>query len=260
MIEELKVIVVQADIIWEDIDANLKMYDAMLSEIAISPDLILFPEMFQTGLSTQPSKVAEPMDGKTIRWMKRKAEELNCSLAGSMVVSEKRKFYNRLIYIDQYENLTWYDKRHLFTIDGEEEKYTRGLHRIVVPLKGWNLSFIICYDLRFPVWIKNRNDYDVLINVANWPSRRNQLWSTLLTARAIENMCYVIGVNRVGHDNNDIHYTGNSMVIDPKGIITAQLKESQKGLLPVTLSWEQLDTYRAEFPVWKDWDDFKINI
>lgn len=260
MIEELKVIAVQPDIIWEDIDANLKMYDAMLSEPAISPDLILFPEMFQTGLCTQPSKVAEPMDGKTIRWMKRKAEALNCSLAGSMVVSEGKKFYNRLIYIDQYENLTWYDKRHLFTIDGEEEKYTRGLHRIVVPLKGWNLSFIICYDLRFPVWIKNRNDYDVLINVANWPSHRNQLWSTLLTTRAIENMCYVIGVNRVGHDNNDIHYSGNSMVIDPKGVTTAHLKESQKGLLPVTLSWEQLETYRAEFPVWKDWDDFTINI
>lgn len=259
MHENLNVIIVQPDIFWEDADANLKMYDEMFSGMTESPDLIVFPEMFQTGLCTEPSNVAEPMDGKTIRWMKRKASAFQCAMAGSMVITEGRKYYNRLIYIDQFENFTWYDKRHLFTIDGEEAKYTPGMHRMIVPLKGWNVCFNICYDLRFPVWSRNRNDYDVLINTANWPSHRDPIWTTLLTARAIENMSYVIGVNRVGRDNNNITYNGNSIVIDPKGNIEAQIKTSQIGILPVVLSWDALDTYRAEFPVWKDWDDFTLH-
>jgi predicted amidohydrolase len=243
---------------WKDIPGNLEKYSHMLSESGISADLILFPEMFQTGLCSDPDNVAESMDGNTVRWMKRTAEAFKCAVAGSMIVRENRKFFNRLVYIDQYENLTWYDKRHLFTIDGDEVRYTPGLSRLIVPLNGWQISFQICYDLRFPVWARNRNDYDVLVNLSNWPAKRNDVWATLLKARAIENQSYVIGVNRIGTDNNNVLYFGNSMAIDPKGSVMDSIAESREGLLAVTLSWDLLDKFRSEFPVWKDRDQFEF--
>jgi|WetSurMetagenome_2_1015567.scaffolds.fasta_scaffold11770_4 omega-amidase len=252
----LSVIAIQPDILWKDIAANLEKYDQMLAECIFQPDLIVFPEMFQTGFYTEPEEVAETMDGSTVRWMKRTAERLHCAITGSLVVRENRRYFNRAVFIDQYENMTWYDKRHLFTIDGEESKYTAGLNRLVVPLKGWQISFQICYDIRFPVWAKNQHDYDVLINMASWPANRTNVWNTLLKARAIENQCYVIGVNRVGTDKHNIHYTGNSMAIDPKGTILQTLPDEHEGMITVELSWEELDNFRNEFPVWKDWDNF----
>jgi len=257
---DLKILLVQPDVKWKDIKGNLDKYTEMIATRETDPDLVLFPEMFQTGLCSDPADVAEQMDGSTVRWMKRTAGLLNCALAGSMIIRDNRRYFNRVVYIDQYENLTWYDKRHLFTIDGEEINYTPGLKRLIVPLKDWLISFQVCYDLRFPVWARNRNDYDVLINLSNWPSKRDEIWTTLLKARAIENQSYVVGVNRIGTDFNNIRYSGNSMVIDPKGIEIDAIQGSREGLLSATLSGESLEEFRKEFPVWKDADDFEIAI
>lgn len=254
---DLKVLTVQPDVGWKDIKGNLSKFSVMLSELQWNPDLILFPEMFQTGFCTDPVDIAETMNGQTVRWMKRTAETYKCALAGSLVVKDGRQFFNRLVYIDQFENLSWYDKRHLFTIEGEELNYTPGRKRFIVPLNGWYINFQICYDLRFPVWARNRNDYDVLVNLANWPATRNDVWTTLLRARAIENQSFVIGVNRVGSDYNKIKYDGNSLVMDPKGNLVSS-KSSEEGLLTATLSWEFLEKFRNDFPVWKDSDEFEI--
>jgi omega-amidase len=257
---DLHVTLVQPDIIWKGIQENLSRYSEMLAGLNNSTDLILFPEMFQTGFCTEPEGVAETMNGDTIRWMKRTAELLNCAVAGSLIIRENRRFFNRLVYIDQFENLTWYDKRHLFRMTGEETKFTEGRQRLVVPLKGWQINFQICYDLRFPVWARNCNDYDILINTASWPANRNEVWETLLKARAIENQSYVIGVNRVGRDDNNLSYIGNSLVIDPKGMVIKEMPQSREGLISTSLSWNELAEYREKFPVWKDWDNFKIEI
>jgi omega-amidase len=256
--EDLHVTLIQPDIKWKDIQANLEMYTELLTTGNLDTDLILFPEMFQTGFCTEPEDLAEQMSGNTVRWLKRTAETLKCAVAGSLIIKEGRRYFNRIVYIDQFENMTWYDKRHLFTLKGEELKFTPGLNRLIVPLKGWQISFQICYDLRFPVWARNRNDYDVLINLANWPASRDDVWSTLLKARSIENQSYMIGVNRVGSDGNHINYIGNSMVLDPKGTIMAEMQKSRKGLLSATLSWDDLENFRNEFPVWKDQDKFEI--
>ncbi len=257
---DLKVLIIQPDVIWKDIKGNLEKYSEMIRDREEDPHLILFPEMFQTGLCPDPDDVAETMDGPTVRWMKRTAESLKCALAGSMIIKEGRRFFNRLVYIDAHENLTWYDKRHLFTIDGEEKAYTPGKRRLVVPVNDWMIYFQICYDLRFPVWARNRNDYDILVNLANWPAKRDDIWATLLRARAIENQAYVIGVNRTGTDFNQIDYLGNSMAVDPYGLVIKRSKDSREGIVPVTLSRESLDKYRDDFPVWQDADDFSITI
>ena len=255
---DLRVTIVQPDISWKNAPENLEKYSSMLLGNGIATDLVLFPEMFQTGFCTDPKTVAETMDGDTVRWMKRTAESLNCAVAGSLIIRENRRYFNRLVYIDQYENLTWYDKRHLFRMANEEDKFTAGKNRFVVPLNGWRISFQICYDLRFPVWSRNQDDYDVLVYSANWPAARTDIWSILLRARAIENQSYVIGVNRVGTDGNAISYTGDSMAIDPKGFVIGDFQQSQESLKTVSLSWDELTRFRSEFPVWKDKDDFEM--
>lgn len=260
IMNDLRVTLVQPDIIWQKNQENLLKYSEILDNSPVVTDLLLFPEMFQTGFSVDPSGIAEKMDGESVRWMKRTAERFNCAVAGSLIIKENRRFYNRLIYIDQYENLTWYDKRHLFAYAGEKAKFTAGLRQLIVPLKDWHISFQICYDLRFPVWARNRGDYDVLVNLANWPDSRSEVWTTLLRARAMENQSYVIGVNRVGTDHNNIKYTGKSMVIDPRGKIHSEIAETREGLLSVTLSREELDKYRNDFPAWQDRDNFEIAV
>ena len=252
----LRVTIIQPDILWKNIGENLHRYSFMLDRQKAATDLVLLPEMFSTGFITRPEEVAETMNGSTVRWMKRTAEKHHCSVAGSLIIRENRRFFNRLIYIDQHENLTWYDKRHLFSMEDEESAYTSGMTRLIVPLKGWQISFQICYDLRFPVWARNQNDYDVLVNVANWPVSRDEVWHTLLKARAIENQSYVIGVNRVGTDGNGWTYTGNSMVINSKGEATGKFQKSREGIKTFTLSWDELNEFRKKFPVWKDRDNF----
>jgi omega-amidase len=254
----IQVTLVQPDIIWLHAGENMAKYSAMLSGLNNSTDLIVLPEMFSTGFCTEPKTIAETMDGDTVRWMKRTAESMKCSVAGSLIIREGRRFFNRLIFIDQYENLTWYDKRHLFRMAGEELKFSAGINRLIVPLKGWQIGFQICYDLRFPVWSRNQDDYDVLVNVANWPAARNDIWNTLLKARAIENQSYTIGVNRVGADGNGILYAGDSMVINPKGVVIGELTASKEEIQTFTLSWDELNDFREKFPAWKDRDDFEV--
>jgi omega-amidase len=255
---DLRVTIVQPDISWKNAPENLVKYSSMLSGNGIATDLVLFPEMFQTGFCTDPKAVAETMDGDTVRWMKRTAESLNCAVAGSLIIRENRRYFNRLVYIDQHENLTWYDKRHLFRMASEEAKFTAGKNRFVVPLNGWRISFQICYDLRFPVWSRNQDDYDVLVNSANWPAARTDVWNTLLRARAIENQGYVIGVNRVGTDGNAISYTGDSMIVNPKGTIIGELEPSKASVKTFTLPWDELIEFRTNFPAWKDRDNFEM--
>ncbi len=256
---DMRIALVQPDIRWKQTEVNLVKYSEMLHGLKEPVDLVVLPEMFQTGFCIEPADIAETMDGNTVRWMSRTARSLDCALAGSLVIKDNRRYYNRLVYVDQHENLTWYDKRHLFSFAGEEKKFTKGLNRLVVPLKGWRINFQICYDLRFPVWSKNTNDYDILIYVASWPASRNDVWEALLRARAIENQCYVIGVNRVGSDDNNLAYIGNSVAIDPKGRTLTQMPNPNEGIVNISLSIDELDEFRKKFPVWKDWDDFSIS-
>jgi omega-amidase len=256
--DDIRITVVQPDIVWKSAGVNLVKYSEILSGINESTDLVVLPEMFPTGFCTEPETVAESMDGDTVRWMKRTAESLNCAVAGSLIIRENRRFFNRLVYIDQYENLTWYDKRHLFRMGGEEVKFSAGLNRLIVPLKDWQICFQICYDLRFPVWSRNQDDYDVLVYAANWPAARMDVWNTLLRARAIENQSYVIGVNRIGTDGNGISYSGGSMIIDPKGMIIGEMPTSHEPVKTFTLAWDDLINFREKFPAWKDRDDFIV--
>lgn len=255
---DLIVTLIQPDILWQNARENLGKYSEMLASLSGRTDLIVLPEMFQTGFCTAPEGIAETMDGDSVRWMKRTAEALGCAIAGSLIIRENRRFFNRLVYIDQYENLTWYDKRHLFRMAGEETRFTAGMERLVVPLKDWRISFQICYDLRFPVWGRNQDDYDVLVNVANWPEARNDVWNTLLKARALENQCYAIGVNRIGKDGNGIAYSGNSAVYHPKGTVVAAIAGATEDALTCVLSGDELLEFREKFPAWKDRDDFRI--
>ena len=254
----LKITLVQPDILWQRASENMAKYSEMFSGLSNTTDIVVLPEMFSTGFCTDPETIAETMDGDTVRWMKRTAESMKCAVAGSLIIREDRHFFNRLIFIDQYENLTWYDKRHLFRMAGEESKFTAGINRLIVPLKGWHVCFQICYDLRFPVWSRNQDDYDVLVTVANWPAARNDVWNTLLKARAIENQSYAIGVNRVGTDGNGVYYTGDSMVINPKGVVIGEFPASKEEIQTITLSRDELNDFREKFPVWKDRDDFKV--
>ena len=258
MTRDLIVTMVQPDIAWLNISENLDKYTRLLAEINMPTDLVLLPEMFATGFCTDPKAVAETMDGQTVRWMKRTAELMDCSIAGSLIIRENRRYFNRLVYIDQHENLTWYDKRHLFRMAGEELKFTSGLERKIIPVKDWRICFQICYDLRFPVWGRNQDDYDVLVNSANWPAARSDVWNTLLMARAIENQSYVVGVNRVGTDGNGIVYAGESMAIHPKGTIIEKIPGSLESVKTISLSYTGLKDFRKKFPAWKDRDKFIV--
>jgi predicted amidohydrolase len=260
MMNDLRITLVQPDIRWMNPTENLNRFTASLGNLADATDLVCLPEMFQTGFCTNPEQVAETMQGNTVQWMKHMAETLHCSVAGSLVIRENRRFFNRIIYIDQYANLTWYDKRHLFRMDGEESGYTAGSSRMVVPLNGWLVYFQVCYDLRFPVWSRNQDDYDVLVNLASWPAARRDVWETLLRARAIENQSYAVGVNRVGTDGNAIAYTGNSLVVSPKGTVIVELPPGQEVVHTQLLSWEELSDFREKFPVWKDRDEFRLEV
>jgi omega-amidase len=255
---DLKVTLVQPDMIWKSTRENLEKYTNLLTASKEPTDLVLLPEMFQTGFCMEPETLAENMDGATVRWMKRTAESLNCAVAGSLIVRENRRFFNRTVFIDPDENFTWYDKRHLFRMGNEEVKFTSGINRLIVPWKGWRICFQICYDLRFPVWSRNQDDYDLLVYLANWPAARGDVWNILLKARAIENQSFVIGVNRIGTDGNGVSYSGNSLVIHPKGSLIGEMTDTVDAVKTFTLSWEEIKSFREKFPVWRDRDEFEI--
>ncbi len=256
---------VQSNLVWEDIDANLNAFERKINAIHSSPDLIILPEMFSTGFSMNPGPLAENPDGKTTRWMKGMAEKSNAVITGTLIILEKGRFFNRLLWMQPDGNCFSYDKKHLFSIVGENKIYTAGNSKLIVGLKGWKICPLICYDLRFPVWCRNKfkdgnYEYDLLIFVANWPQIRSHPWKTLLAARAMENLSFVAGVNRVGEDGNKIPHSGDTQVIDPTGKVLCQNESPEEFTCHVTLEAEALKKIRRNFSVGPDWDHFTITV
>jgi predicted amidohydrolase len=258
----LFVSLIQTKLFWEDKKLNLAMLEEKIMGISEKTNLVILPEMFSTGFSMKPSVLAETMDGETINWMKRIASSKKIILTGSVIIQENDLYFNRLIWM--LPNGTWgfYDKRHLFAYAGEDQHYAAGNKRLITSVNGWKINLQICYDLRFPVWARQQStaespEFDLLIYVANWPERRNHAWKTLLTARAIENQSYVIGVNRVGVDGNQINHSGDSTLIDPLGNILFT-KEKDEVVYSFELTKDILDNTRNQFPFWKDADHFNI--
>ncbi len=208
---------VQAPLFWEDKDANLKAFADRIASIEQRTDLVVLPEMFTTGFTMNAKQVAEPLEGPTLKWMQDIARQHQIALTGSFVVEEKGCFYNRLVWVDAEGQYLTYDKRHLFSLAKEHLYYSRGKEKIFPVIKGWKCLPLICYDLRFPVWSRNVEGYDLLLYVANWPAKRSHAWKSLLVARAIENQCYTVGLNRTGEDANGIYYSGDSKVVDYAG-------------------------------------------
>jgi len=265
------------------------MFEEKIFSISKPTEIVVLPEMFSTGFSMQPEKLAETMEGETMQWMKQVASEKKIILTGSLIIKDSsppglggEAYYNRLVWVLPNGQVGYYDKRHLFAYADEDQHYTPGEKRLIASVKGWKINLLVCYDLRFPVWSRqasprtplqpraassfsggarreeqNALEYDVLIYVANWPERRVHAWTTLLQARAIENQCYVIGVNRTGEDGNKIHYTGESMAIDPMGEILYH-KKDEDDVFTVILDRSHLEKVREKFPFWKDADGFKI--
>lgn len=254
---------IQTTLHWEEKEANLAMLEEKIRRINQTTHVIVLPEMFSTGFSMKPKILAEKMDGNTVGWMKRMAAEKKVILTGSLIIEEDGSYYNRLIWMLPNGQYGCYDKRHLFAYAEEDTYYTPGLKRLIASVNGWKINLMVCYDLRFPVWTRQQFDeeknfeYDVLIYVANWPQKRNTAWKTLLQARAIENQCYVIGVNRVGEDGKGIYHSGDSMVIDPLGEVWYQ-KTDKEDVFTIALDKQHLQTIRDKFPFWRDADSFQI--
>ncbi len=245
MQNELNIIGIQSKLCWENPYKNLKMFQQKIESMVAKVDLIVLPEMFSSGFTMHPASVSETMDGVTVRWMKEIASSYEVSIVGSIVVEEDSNYYNRAVFVHPNQQINTYDKRHLFTLAGEDKVYHSGNNRIIVEVKGWRICPLICYDLRFPVWSRYNNDYDVLLYMANWPETRSIAWDSLLKARAIENMSYCIGVNRVGEDNNGYRYNGHSAIYDPLGEKIAKTIHGEEGVVSCTLSKTVLDNHRS---------------
>ncbi len=254
---DLKITLVQSELIWENASANRELFSKKFQTFEGETDLIVLPEMFTTGFSMNAKKLAEPNDGDSLNWMISEARKHNCAITGSVIISENEKFYNRLFFVLPDGTYEKYDKKHTFTLAKENETYTAGNERLIVNFKGWKICPLICYDLRFPVWSRNTEDYDVLIYVANWPKVRTVAWDTLLRARAIENMSYCVGVNRVGFDGNDHEYVGHSAVYD---VLGKQVSPSafDEFIETVTLSKEHIESNRKHLQFLNDRDKFTL--
>jgi predicted amidohydrolase len=254
---DLHVALIQKDLVWQNAKENRLNLDEMFSEI--NPvDLIVLPEMFTTGFSMEPKPIAETMNGETVLWMQKKARELEVAIIGSIIIKEEDKYYNRMLFVHPTGRIESYDKRHAFTLAGEDKEYTPGNKKLLVDFKGWKICPLICYDLRFPVWSRNVEYYDVLIYAANWPKPRINAWNTLLKARAIENMSYCIGVNRVGVDANGHEYSGNSIAIDYLGNALTEMTEDKEVIIYATLHKNEMIKTREKLPFLNDKDQFKI--
>ncbi|MCF8304574.1 MAG: amidohydrolase [Bacteroidales bacterium] len=263
--EDLKITTIQTKLHWMDIDANLAMFTEKIDQIDDPGDVIVLPEMFSTGFAVKPDSVAETMEGKALQWLKDTAAKKQCVITGSVVIEENENYYNRLVWMQPDGFYETYDKRHLFRLGDEHLRFSQGRKQLLVELKGWKIKPLVCYDLRFPVWAKNRYiadqyEYDVLIYIANWPGRRRFAWTSLLRARAIENQSYLVGVNRVGDDGNGIPHTGDSVFLDAKGKPVYEFGEEKEHIETVTLNYEKLREYRQKFTVGLDWDGFELQL
>ena len=259
MSNTLTVAVIQTHLIWEDPQANRELFEAKLNTIS-DVDLIVLPEMFTSGFTMNAPAVAETMDGETINWLKSIASEKQAAITGSLVISENGNYYNRLVFVEPSGKIWQYDKRHTFTLAGEHKVYTAGTEQVIINYKGWKICPLICYDLRFPVWARNTEDYDLVMYVANWPKVRVSAWDALLQARAIENMSYCIGVNRIGLDGNNYEYTGHSAVYDVLGHRLDSIPENEEVVETVTLQKEHLNKYREKLGFLKDQDRFNLEV
>jgi predicted amidohydrolase len=229
--------------------------------VPVANDLVIFPEMFLTGFSMNTKNTAQTMSGEMVTWMRETAKKINKTLIGSLPISEDNKCFNRLLFVMPEKQVLWYDKRHLFRMGEEPQFYAPGKEKVIIPFNGWNIRPLICYDLRFPVWSRNvKSEYDMLIYVTNWPEARNDAYLSLLKARAIENMCFVIGTNRIGTDGNNIKYCGNSIIFDPKGNSITNPKKDEEAILNGEISLKELRSFREKFPAFLDGDEFEIKI
>ena len=258
----LTITTIQSNLLWEEKPANLNMLEQKILGIEEKTEIVVLPEMFSTGFSMQPELFAETMNGETVQWMERVSRENSIILTGSIIIEENGNYFNRLIWMLPNGQYGQYDKRHLFAYGEEDKHYSPGNKRLIASVKGWKINLQVCYDLRFPVWARqqpkeNEAEYDVLIYMANWPERRSHAWKTLLCARAIENQCYVVGVNRVGSDGNNIYYSGNSLIIDPLGQVLYHMAD-EEDVFTITIQKERLEEVREKFPFWRDADSFNI--
>ena len=257
---ELRISLIQSDIFWEDKERNIEHYGNLLKRLWGESDLAVLPEMFSTGFSMQAFHLAETNEGATVQAIHAWAKAYHLAVCGSFLAKDDSgQIFNRGFFIEPGGNQWFYDKRHLFRMGLEQERFTAGDQRVIVPYQGWNFRLIVCYDLRFPVWTRNRkNEYDVLICPANWPIPRANVWQILLPARALENQCYVCGVNRIGEDGNAIAYQGDSVLIDFKGKRILKTVLHEESIVTTTLRKDLLDDFRERFPAWMDADDFEI--
>lgn len=259
----MKVTIIQTQLIWENRERNLEHFTSLINSISENTDLIVLPEMFTTGFTMNPEVLAEKTGGSALDWMKERAVEKSAVITGSIAVEETGKYYNRLYWVSPDGECKTYDKRHLFRMAKEDQHYTPGREKIIVSVKNWNICPLICYDLRFPVFSRNRFlngkwDYDVLIYVANWPEVRAYAWKQLLIARAIENQCYVIGLNRIGDDGNSMAHSGDSVVINPKGEIISKTPAGKESIETLDLDYDYLTEFRKNFPAGLDADSFTL--
>ncbi|SFN43290.1 Carbon-nitrogen hydrolase [Bizionia echini] len=258
MSNQLKLAIIQTHLIWEDPKANRKHFKAKIQGIKLPIDLIVLPEMFTTGFTMNAKAVAESMEGESVLWMKKRATETGAAVTGSLIIEENNQYYNRMVFAFPDGTHKTYDKRHTFSLAGEDKVFTSGQEQVIVNYKDWNICLQICYDLRFPVWSRNTTDYDALIYVANWPKPRIAAWDALLKARAIENMCYGVGVNRIGEDAAQNEYSGHSAVYDVLGNNITPIRPNKDHIEIITLDKTHIARYRNKLKFLEDRDQFKI--
>ena len=259
----MKLTYIQADLQWQNKQANLNHFDELLKEVPSETDLVLLPETFNTAFPVDPKEFAETADGPTMLWMKQKAQELNAVVCGTLLLEVDGHYHNSLVWMRPDGSFELYHKRHTFTLGGETLPVERGSDSLIVELKGWRIKLMICYDIRFPVWSRNhyqdgRYEYDLGIYLANFPASRMDVWNTLLSARAIENQAYFVGVNRVGEDPEGVRYSGCSQLLNAKGEMLNMARPSMEAVVPCELDYEKLQSFREKFPVGKDWDSFQL--
>ena len=254
----MKIALIQAELIWENPSENRHLFEQKIDAVSADTDLIILPEMFTTGFSMDPKPIAETMAGETVQWMQKMAFEKNCAVTGSVVIEENERYYNRLLFAFPDKEIAFYDKRHLFSLAGEHHKYTAGNKKLIVEYRNFKICLLICYDLRFPVFSRNTSDYDLLIFVANWPVPRISAWDALLKSRAIENMSYTVGVNRVGADANNYQYNGHSQAVDFMGHYVLE-PQQDSGIFYVELDKQKQVEARQKFGFLNDADAFELH-
>ncbi|TYB71799.1 nitrilase family protein [Bizionia saleffrena] len=258
MSDTLKIVTIQSDLVWENPEQNREQFGKKIKAIAESVDIIVLPEMFTSGFTMHPEHVAETMHGKTIKWLQALAKDKDAAITGSLVIKETDAFYNRMVFVHPNGDIEIYNKRHTFTLAGEEKAYYKGEKQLIVSYKNWRICPLVCYDLRFPVWARNTQNYDVLIYVANWPKVRIKAWDVLLQARAIENMSYCVGVNRVGFDNKNNEYSGHTAVYNVLGEKLSETLQNIATTEMVTLYKCHIEKNRRHLGFLKDRDNFNL--